>query len=77
MKKIVLVILALVMIFALASCNGDVKPVTSGTDSAAESTGSVESAEEVTVMTYAEFAAAEVDTEVTVETYVQAKQGWW
>ena len=29
------------------------------------------------VMTYAEYAAAELDTEVTVETYVQAKQGWW
>lgn len=35
------------------------------------------SADEVTVMTYDEFVAAEVDTEVTVETYVQAKQGWW
>ena len=35
------------------------------------------SAEETTVMTYDEFAAAEIDTEVTVETYVQAKQGWW
>lgn len=29
------------------------------------------------VMTYAEYAAADLDTEVTVETYVQAKQGWW
>ena len=29
------------------------------------------------VMTYAEYAAAELDTEVTVETYVQAKQSWW
>ena len=29
------------------------------------------------VMTYAEFAAADLDTEVTVETYVQAKQSWW
>ena len=29
------------------------------------------------VMTYAEYAAAELDSEVTVETYVQAKQGWW
>ena len=29
------------------------------------------------VMTYADFVAAELDTEVTVETYVQAKQGWW
>lgn len=29
------------------------------------------------VMTYAEYAAADLDTEVTVETYVQATQSWW
>ena len=29
------------------------------------------------VMTYEEYAAAEVDSEVVVETYVQAKQSWW
>ncbi len=29
------------------------------------------------VMSYADYVAADVDTEVTVETYVQAKQGWW
>ena len=29
------------------------------------------------VMTYAEYVAADLDTEVTVETYVQAKQSWW
>ena len=29
------------------------------------------------VMTYAEYAAAELDSPVCVETYVQAKQGWW
>lgn len=29
------------------------------------------------VMTYAEYDAAALDSEVTVETYVQAKQGWW
>ena len=28
-------------------------------------------------MTYAEYVAAALDTEVTIETYVQAKQGWW
>lgn len=30
-----------------------------------------------TVMTYADYAAAELDSEVTIETYVQAKQSWW
>lgn len=29
------------------------------------------------VMTYAEYAAAPIDSEVVVETYVQAKQSWW
>ena len=28
-------------------------------------------------MTYAEYAAAEMDTEVVIECYVQATQGWW
>lgn len=29
------------------------------------------------VMSYADYVAAELDSEVTVETYVQAKQSWW
>ncbi|MBE5790799.1 MAG: hypothetical protein E7322_01410 [Clostridiales bacterium] len=29
------------------------------------------------VMTYADYVAAELDAEITVETYIQAKQGWW
>lgn len=29
------------------------------------------------VMTYEEYAAAAMDTEVTIETFVQAKQSWW
>ena len=36
-----------------------------------------EAADTEGVMTYAEYAAADVDTEVTVITYVQDKQGWW
>ena len=28
-------------------------------------------------MSYADYVAAALDTEVTIETYVQAKQGWW
>lgn len=34
-------------------------------------------AEDAKVMTYEEYVAAELDSEVTVETYVQAKQSWW
>ena len=29
------------------------------------------------VMTYAEYVAAELESEVVIETYVQAKQSWW
>ena len=29
------------------------------------------------VMTYAEYAAADLDSKVVIETYVQAKQSWW
>ena len=32
---------------------------------------------EVTVMTYDEYAAAAIDDEVVIETYVQGKQSWW
>ncbi len=34
-------------------------------------------AEGAAVMSHADYVAAELDTEVTVETYVQAKQSWW
>ena len=34
-------------------------------------------AEAPAVMSHEEYVAAELETEVTVETYVQAKQGWW
>ncbi len=49
----------------------------------AASEASTEAAEDETevksegVMTYEEYMAAEVDTEVVIETYVQAKQSWW
>ena len=34
-------------------------------------------AEEAAVMTYADYAAAAVDDEVTIEAFVQAHQNWW
>ena len=40
-----------------------------GTEAGGEATGEV--------MSYADYVAAAVDTEVVVETYVQAKQSWW
>lgn len=49
-------------------------------ESAAEESTEEAAAEDVKsegVMTYEEYVAADVDTEVVVETYVQAKQSWW
>lgn len=65
MKKLFAVLMALALTLSftavLAGCG-------SGDDADKKSEG---------VMTYAEYIAAELDTEVTVETYVQAKQSWW
>lgn len=63
MKKILSMLLVLVMVFCLVACGGG-----SDADDDAKSEG---------VMTYDEYVAAELDTEVVVETYVQAKQSWW
>ncbi len=61
MKKIIALVLVLSSVLAFAACGESFDP-------AAKSEG---------VMTYEEYAAAALDTEVVVETYVQAKQSWW
>lgn len=61
MKKFSVVLLALTMAMAIVGCGKK-------DDADVKSEG---------VMTYAEYVAAELDTEVVVETYVQAKQSWW
>lgn len=53
-----------------------------GSESQAEAEGSVseataEDTKSEGVMTYDEYIAADVDTQVVIETYVQAKQSWW
>lgn len=40
-------------------------------------TGVVALADETAVMTHADYVAAELDSEVVIETYVQAHQSWW
>ena len=97
MKKIIALLLALVMVFALVACGGTKAPeadtgadTDTSTDAEAgesiaggaaegETAGDAEAEipEEVVVMTHDEYIAAELDTQVVVETYVQAKQGWW
>ena len=66
MKKLMSLLLALTLTLALAGC-GTKKEEASG-DADVKSEG---------VMTYAEYVAADLDTEVVIETYVQAKQSWW
>ncbi len=81
MKKLLAVILAAMLMLTLVACgdNGDNTPDTNGDDSNAvvDSDNTNEGGETAAVMTHDEYVAAAVDTAVTVETYVQAKQSWW
>lgn len=69
MKHIASFILALVLILSLAACAG-------APDTAASQAASTPS-EADSVMTHADYVAAALNTTVTVDTYVQAKQSWW
>ena len=92
MKKIIAMLMALTLVFAFAACQGETAVTTDDavttTEAPVETTevpvetteAPVETTEapaEVKVMTYEEFVAADLDTEVTVETYIQATQSWW
>ena len=84
MKKIFALVLVLSLVFAFAACKGTTEPTTEATteatvDDTTEATvdDTTEAAPAEGVMSYDDFVAAALDTEVTVETYVQAKQGWW
>ncbi len=61
MKKSLMVFLAAIATFALVACGSKNKDVAKNPDA----------------MTYSEFAAAALDSDVCVETYVQANQAWW
>lgn len=63
MKKLLALVLSLSMVMALTGCGAG------GNDAADEKSEGV--------MTHEEYVAAELDTEVVIETYVQAKQSWW
>lgn len=67
MKKIALLLLVLAMVLSCAACG-------SNSEDAANDAADVKSEG---VMTYEEYMAAELDAEVVIETYVQAKQSWW
>ncbi len=63
MKKKLVLTMALALTLSLAACG---KGGNAGADEKSEG-----------VMTYAEYMDAALDSEVVIETYVQAKQSWW
>ena len=89
MKKIIALALAAAMVLSLTACSSSSNESSTTESSTAESSVVESSAAESSaareastaadgsVMTHEQFIAADVDSEVTVETYVQAKQSWW
>ncbi|MBQ3089686.1 MAG: hypothetical protein IJD21_03885 [Oscillospiraceae bacterium] len=81
MKKIIALLLALVMALAMMGCAATEEPAEDPAEEPAveEETPAEEPAEEseVVVMSHADYMAAELDTQVVIETYVQDKQSWW
>ena len=86
MKKLIALLLALVMIFTVAGCTIDSdknddnqKESTEGTKESTDSTGNQDdpAVKSEGVMTYAEYLAAEENSTVVIEAYVQATQSWW
>lgn len=81
MKKLLSLLMALTLVSACVGC-GASEGSASSADTSASSEADTNAAEaEDTksegVMTYAEYAAAALDSEVVIEAYVQAKQSWW
>lgn len=67
MKKSVVLALALALVFALTGCGDNNNDGNANENSDVKSEG---------VMTHAEYIAAPLDSQVVIETYVQAKQSW-
>ena len=91
MKKILAILLALCTVLAFAACGAKTADETTAapatTEAAIPTVDATFGLEETLpadaeliggdVMTYEEYAAAEMEAEVTVEAYVQATQSWW
>lgn len=93
MKKTISMLLVLSMAGMLSGCAGKSTETTAADTTAAESAAAAEettaaaesTAAETTeadaadedVLNYEEYMAADLDTEVTIQAYVQAKQAWW
>ena len=90
MKKIFAIVLAFAMVLGMAACGKTEEPAVTTTPEPATQTETPaapttepaaatepETDAEEGVMSYADYAAADLDSEVTVVTYVQATQSWW
>lgn len=62
MKKFLAIMLALITVLCCVACGEAAEDPTKKSEG---------------VMTYAEYEAAAMDSQVVIETYVQAKQSWW
>lgn len=85
-KKILAILMATAMSIAMVACNSgkqtntqesSVESSSAEESTVAESTENGEEQSAEGVMTYAEYAAAEFDSPVVIEAYVQANQSWW
>ncbi len=83
MKKLLVMVLSLTLVMGMAACgqsdagNVSQESTNSSVEESTTESAAEDNAEVVTVMAHEEFIAAELDTPVVVETYVQAKQSWW
>ena len=78
MKKIIAMMMVAVMLLAMVACaTVEEKKTTEPAETKTTAPAETKTAEQVKVMTYDEFVAAAVEEKVCVETYIQAKQGWW
>ena len=67
MKKFLILFLSLVLVLGIVAC-GSKTGGNNNSDTDVKSEG---------VMTYEEYSAAPLDSQVVIETYVQATQSWW
>ena len=82
MKKFFALLLALCLVFSLAACAGDSEEGQNNEQQEEQNNEEQNNEqqndnEQKVVLTHDEYMAAEIDSEVTVEAYVQAKQSWW
>ncbi len=90
MKKFLALLLVVAMVASFAACapadnstgstqgtTGSTAGTTQGTTQGTTGPTDDPSVKGEGVMTYAEYAAAALDTQVTIEAYVQATQSWW